>query len=67
MNAAAIPTHRDSVVQDAKQILAAHAIDCLHGRAPDSLTSVFQKDSLVPEVADQVERYAERDDILVEE
>src|SRR6267154_5677660 len=31
-----------------------------------SLASVFQEDSLVAEIADQVERYPERDDILVE-
>jgi hypothetical protein len=33
---------------------------------PHSLASVFQEDSLVAEIADQVERYPERDDILVE-
>src|SRR6266566_9462096 len=32
----------------------------------DSLASVFQEDSLVAEIADQVERYPERDDILEE-
>src|SRR5258708_39714347 len=31
-----------------------------------SLASVFQEASLVAEIADQVERYPERDDILVE-
>src|SRR5260370_42059266 len=31
-----------------------------------SLASVFQEDSLVAEIADQVERYPERDDILEE-
>ena len=34
--------------------------------ALNSLSSVFQEDGLVAEIADQVERYPERDDVLEE-
>lgn len=41
-------------------------LECATLSSPHSRASVFQEDSLFAEIADQIKRYPERDDILVE-